>query len=249
MRRRTLVIAGLGAVMGAGLGLALLVLGTPRFIEHGVDGVLLDARTSRGRAFFEVTEGAFNAFVVLASAVGGLVLAGLSYVVGREAGPEIPRFRALPLLVLGTAAGVVIGYAAARSGIGVGGTIEEGILTLSVFRAVVIAAIAGATVGTIVGATVEQLSRPEVLGLEGEAWPRSSLQFLREAAVAMLIPILTIAVMGGIIFGFSRILLAGSSAVAVATAAAVAALILGGATLVANLPAPRREASREPSGE
>ena len=57
------------------------------------------------------------------------------------------------------------------------------------------------------GMTVERISRTEVVGLGGEGWPTSPLAFARDAAAAMGLPALGVALGAPLVWGFSEVLL------------------------------------------
>jgi hypothetical protein len=169
--------------------------------------------------------------VLIAGAVGGSILGLIGYAVGHEAAPDEPRFSPGPLASIGGVVGAVIGFAATRAAVGAGGSIEFGIISLSPFRAALVALIAGAITGGIVGGTVERISRTEALGIGGEAWPRSPGAFVRDAVAAMGLPALGIAVGAGVVYGLSQILLEADAQVALIIFGGAAALILLGAAI------------------
>ena len=145
-----------------------------------------------------------------------------------------------PLVLIGTVSGAVIGFATARTAIGVGGTISDGVISLSVFRAAVVALVTGAVIGTVVGGTVERVGRPEVIGLSGAAWPASPTAFARDAMAAMGPPTLGIAVALVVVFALSRVLLEADKTSALIVFGAVAAVVLFGAAAIAARTGGRR---------
>lgn len=237
MPRRTWFAIFIGSLVGALLGIAVLALASARVIEFGLDAAT-DA-SGRSTPVFQVTQGAMYLLVVAAGAVSGSLLGLIGYAIGREAAPDEPRFSAAPLALIGAGVGAAIGFAATRAGINAGGDITGGLVTLSVFRAGVIALIAGAITGGIVGGTVERVSRIEALGIGGEAWPRSPGAFIRDAAAAMGLPALGIALGAVIVFGLSRVLLEAETEVGLVVFGGVAALILFGAAVIAARPPSR----------
>lgn len=238
MPRRTWFAIIIGSLVGAVLGIAVLALAAARVLDGGLDAVT-DA-SGRSTPVFQVTQGAMYLLVAVAGAVGGSLLGLVGYAVGREAAPDEPRFSATPLAIIGAGVGAAVGFAATRAGVGAGGDIAAGLVTLSVFRAAVVALVAGGTTGGIVGGTVERISRIEALGIGGDAWPRSPGAFVREAAAAMGLPALGIALSAVIVFGLSRVLLESETAVGLIVFGGVAALILLGAAVIAGNPKSRK---------
>ena len=238
MPRRTWFAIIIGSLVGAVLGITVLALAAARVLEGGLDAVT-DA-SGRATPVFRVTQGAMYLLVGVAGAAGGSILGVIGYAVGREAAPDEPRFSATPLALIGAGVGAVIGFATVRAAVGAGGDIAAGLITLSVFRASVVALVAGAITGGIVGGTVERISRTEALGIGGEAWPRSPGAFLREATAAMGVPALGIALGAVIVFGLSRVLLESETEVGLIVFGGVAALILFGAAVIAGNPKSRK---------
>jgi hypothetical protein len=222
----------IGAVIGAVLGIGVLVLAASLVIDGGV------TTTGDGSAVFVVGEGAMHTLIAAAAAIGGALLGALGYAVGREADPERTSLSALPMVLLGTAMGAVIGFSVARAGLGLVADISAEVVTVSVFRAAVVALIAGAATGGVVGGTVERLARPETLALEGEAWP-SKVAFARDAVAAMGLPLLAVVVGGSLIAGMARLLLDASHNVALVLFGGIATVVLLGAAIIAANP-PRR---------
>lgn len=238
MQRRTWSSIVLGGLLGAVLGLAVLALAAGRVIGSGVDTALVEGEPAR--ATFLVTQSGLYLLITAASALGGAVVALAGYSVGRLASPTSKRFAPGPLTVIGALAGVVIGLAAARASIGVGGTISDGIVSLSVFRAAMVALVTGATTGVVVAATIDRVSRPDVLGFGGTAWPASPAAFARDAMAAMGFPALGILLGLGTVYLLSRVLLEADKTAALVVFGGAAALVLFGAAAIAASP-PRRK--------
>ena len=238
MPRRTWFAIIIGALVGALFGVAILALASARVIDSGLDAV--PDPSGGSTPVFQVTQGAMYVLVVVAGAIAGSILGLIGHAVGREAAPDEPRFSAAPLALIGAGVGAAIGFAATRAGINAGGAIEGGLVTLPVFRAGLVALIAGAITGGIVGGTVERISRTEALGIGGEAWPRSPGAFVRDAAAAMGLPALGIALGAAIVFGLSRVLLEAETEVGLIVFGGVAALILFGAAVIASRPPTRK---------
>ena len=234
MPRRTWFAIIIGSLVGAVLGIAVLALAAARVLEGGLDAVT-DA-SGHSTPVFQVTQGAMYLLVGVAGAVAGSILGLIGFAVGREAAPDEPRFSSAPLEIIGAGVGAAIGFAATRAGVGAGGDIAAGLVVLPVFRAAIVALVAGGITGGIVGGTVERISRTEALGIGGEAWPRSPGAFLRDAAAAMGLPAIGIALGAVIVFGLSRVLLESETEVGLIVFGGVAALILLGAAVIAGNP-------------
>ena len=216
------------------MGLAVVALAAGRVVGSGIDTVLIDGEPAR--ATFLVTQASLYILVVAASTVGGAVVAAAGFATGRMSQPESKRFALGPLTLIGALAGAVVGFAAARTGIGVGGTTIDGIVSLSVFRAAMVALITGAVTGVVIGGTVERAGRPEVFGFEGTAWPTNPAAFLRDAMAAMGLPTLGLVMGLAIVFVLSRVLLEADKTTSLIVFGGVAALVLFGAAAIAAMP-------------
>lgn len=233
MPRRTWFAIAIGSLAGAFLGLMALALAAARVLDGGL------AATLDGPVF-EVGQGAMHLLVIVAGIVGGSILGLIGFAVGREAAPDEPRFQAGPLALIGGVTGAIVAFATTRAAVGAGGSIVAGIVTLSPFRAAVVALIAGAVTGGVVGGTVERISRTDAIGIGGEAWPRTPGAFIKDAAAAMGLPGLGLVLGAAIVFGLSRVLLEATDTVALIVFGGVAAAILFGAAIIAANP-PRKK--------
>lgn len=242
MQRRTWSAIALGGTLGAVLALAVVALAAGRVFGSGVEAVVFDEVTGATRATFLVTQAGMYTLITVAGALGGAVIAAVGYAVGTLAGDDSERFSLTPLTIIGAFAGAVIGFAAARTAIGVGGTIADGIVSLSVFRAAMVALIAGGTTGVVVAGTIERIGRTEVVGLEGAAWPSNPLAFAKDALAAMGLPTLGIVLGLGIVFVLSQVLLEADKTAGLFIFGGAAALVLFGAAAIAAMP-PRRGGS------
>ena len=234
MNRRTWPAIFVGGTLGAVMGLAVVALAAGRVVGSGIDTVLIDGEPAR--ATFLVTQASLYILVVAASAIGGAVVAAAGFATGRLSQPESKRFALGPLALIGALAGAVVGFAAARTAIGVGGTTIDGIVSLSVFRAAMVALITGAVTGVVVGGTVERAGRPEVFGFEGTAWPANPAAFLRDAMAAMGLPALGLVMGLAIVFVLSRVLLEADKTTSLIVFGGLAALVLFGAAAIAAMP-------------
>lgn len=227
MSRETLAASALGAFAGAALGIVALVFAAARTLEHGL-------ATGPSGATFVVGRGSMTIFIMLAGTALGAVVAGMGYGVGRLGSPRDRRYPAGALVGLGAVTGAIAAFAASRAAIGATATsILDGTVTLTVFRAGLVAVIAGAATGLVVAASVERMSRPALFGFEGEAWPSSFAGFVREAAPAVGIPMASLGAVAVGAFAFSRFLLGVSHLTALIGFSAAAALILFGAAAIA----------------
>jgi hypothetical protein len=233
VQRRTLAAAVVGALLGGVLSIAVLALAASRVIGGGV-------QTGGGGTTFFVGEGAMDLLILIGGTLGGALLGAVGYAIARETAPDGPRVAPAPLLILGAVVGAVVGFAVARAGLGIAAQRTAEIVTIPVFRAAVVALIAGGTTGGLIGATVERLSRPEAFAFGGEAWPSSPVEFIRDAVRAVGLPTLGILVAVGVVFGLSRLLLDAPKEVGLIVFGGVAAVVLFGAAFIASHP-PRRE--------
>lgn len=233
MQRRTAAAITIGALLGGIVALAVLALAAGRVITGGV------GLSDGGTAVFHVSEGAMDLLIVVAGALAGLLLGAVGYAVGKEAAPDSPRVSLGPLLILGGITGAVIGFGVARAALGLTADRFAEVATVSVYRAALVALASGAVTGGVIGGTVERLSRPEALSLGGEAWPRSPVEFARDALSAMGLPALGLVVAVAGVFGLSRVLLDASKELSLIIFGGVAAVVLFGAALIAARP-PRR---------
>ena len=242
--KRTMTVLALGGAAGAVLGLMVLALFGGFIVTDTVGSVVIDSSRSIARPILAPTTGALYLLVIVTGAAGGALISVLTIALAGYFDPDDPRFRPSVLVVAGATLGAVVAYALLRAGIGWGGSIVTDsvtgakIVTLSVYRATWVAVGVGAGSGMATALGVERLSRTAVLGLEGEAWPTSRLAFMREATPAMLIPVVALLGAVGIVFAFSRLLLAGAeeNVVAVTIFSVAAAAILGGAAFIASHP-------------
>jgi hypothetical protein len=223
VRRSTRTAVVVGGAFGAFLGLGAVAMSAARVLHSGVDA---------GPTFVVGQAGKYL-FVVVAGALGGAVLGLVGYVVGRETDPETPRFGAGAMAVVATGIGAVAAFATFRASAGLTADIVNGVVTLTVFRAIVIGLITGAVTGAMSAGMVERVSRPAAFGFAGDAWPSSPRAFVRDSIAAVGLPILGLVIGVSAVYLFSRVLLHADDHVAVTLFGGVAALILFGAAAVA----------------
>ncbi len=249
MNRRSMVAGGLGAIAGVAAALLVVALAAVVVVEQSVGSVVLDAGRARARPVFVTLDWTLYVMVAVAGAVVGGLIARVAMALADLTHPHEARLRALPVVLLTGGLGAVTAYATLRTGLGVGGTIfgdpaaDQTTVTLSVFRAIVIALPVGAVTGAVSAITGETLSRAAVVGLVGAAWPTRA-RFVREAAAAMVIPLLAFATVAVVVFAFSRLLLLDPGTFAVVVFSLGAALVLAGAAFLAYL-----GGRRPPQGE
>ncbi len=231
-----------GAAAGAFAALALLVFWTGRTALGSVDAVNLRG-IARGRSEFVVSSGGMYFLVVVSAVIGGLAIAGIAYALGRESEPDSPKFPLAYLLPMAAVTSIVIAYAVLRFGLGATATIEEGVVTISVYRMAVLAVVTGAAAGGITASAVDALARPAVLGLEGEAWPTSTRAFLGEMVRALGGPTIATVTIAALAIGLAQLLLTFHGAASIAIFSVVAALVLGGAAAIAYRPWDRENTS------
>ncbi len=137
---------------------------------------------------------------------------------------------------MGAVVGTTIGFASARLLLGIGARTELGTVSVSVFRAAIVALVAGLLTGAVVGGTVERLSRADALGFEGEAWPSSPMAFLKDAAAAVGIPVVGAIVAAVVVGGFGWLLLEVPHSTGIWLFGGFATVILIAATVIAANP-------------
>ena len=233
MPRSTRIASVIGALLGAVIGLGVVALAAGRVLDAGVGFVANTAGASAPA--FVVGQAGMYLLVAVAGALGGLLLGLVGYAVGRESDPEAHRFGPGPMAAVAAGIGAAVGFGAFRAVAGIMGHVVEGTVTLTVFRATLVALIAGAVTGAVTAGAVERLARPEVFGFTGAAWPSTPGAFVREAAAAVGLPVLGVVVGVSVVYVFSRVLLNSDKNVAVVLFGGVAAIILFGAAAVAAM--------------
>ena len=240
MHSRIWAALAVGATLGALAGIGVLAIGASLFVDQGVDAVLLGPDMT-ARASFMVGQGSMHLLVLTAGAIGGTLIGVVGYAVSSDPDTDGRRFGVVPVGILGGVMGIAVAFASSRAALGISSSsIEGGIVTVSVFRAAVSALVAGATTGAVVALTGQRLSRREVLGFEGEAWPSSPLRFLRDSMAAMGLPTLGLLLGLGIIYGLSQILLEADDNAGLWLFGGLAAIVLFGAAAIAARPPSNR---------
>jgi len=229
-----------GAIAGSVIVLLLIALFGGIAALESVDAVVLDPVTGRARPEFVVTNGAMYFLVVIVGLLGGTAITAITYAFGRQTEPDTRRLPLRYLLPTGAVLSAIFGYAVLRAGLGALGDISAGVLTISVFRMLIVGVLAGAIAGAVTAATVDSLARPAFLSIEGEAVPASPQAFMREMVRAVSAPMIGTVAAAAFAIGLSQVLLAVEGIGAVAIFAVVGALVLAGATLLALRPWERR---------
>ena len=175
--------------------------------------------------------------VFLAGAVGGLLVSAATYAVGRAQDPDTPRFSFPVVAPIGILLPAAVAFAVVSLGLSAFGTSLNGVVAVPIAEFVVVAAIAGLVAGAVTVPIVDGLSRQSSLGDANEATPPSSEAFWSDFGRAIGIPAVAIAIGALLAIGLAQVLLnADSTVVVVSVFAIVAAIILGGTTLLALRP-------------
>jgi hypothetical protein len=235
-----------GAVVGGFLALIAFVVLGGRFALGAAVATPLISGSPRAAITFSASSGGTYLIVVFAGMLGGLVVAGITYAVARESEPEAPKFPLRYQLPLAALVSGITAYAALRGGIGGFADIADGVVTVTVFRMTLVILIAGVVAGAVTAYVVDRLARPELLGLEGEAWEtRRGVMTSMTRAVGT--PVLAVMIAGAFALGLSQVLLEAEGTLAVALFALAGALVLGGAVLLAYRPWDRSDRQDQPT--
>ena len=225
-----------GAAAGTLLALSGLAVFGSRMALGSVEGILLEPATSRGRSDFMVSSGGLYLGLLIVAMLGGLLIAGIVYAFGREDDPEGQRFPLRYLLPTAAITAGIMAYAMLRAGLGAVADIEAGVVTVSVFRMIIILLVAGLVAGGATASVVDALARPGFLGFEGEAVPASAAAFMKEMLSAIGAPTIALVVIAVFAVGFSQVLLELHGAASVAAFSIVAGVVLALAALAAYRP-------------
>lgn len=236
--RRTFAAATAGSLVGAGLGLLTLAVGAARVVDSGLAVPTLDSGVVG--AVVAVSQAGLYLFVTVAGAAAGAVLAMFGYAIIAQTDPESRRYGLGPIAFLGALVGAPVAFGAARAAVGLAGDIVANTVTIGVFRAGIVAMVAGALTGLLIVVGMERLARPETLGLAGAAVPQSLGHLVRDAVAAVGLPAIGLVIAAGIVFGLSRVLLEADKTVALIVFGGVAAVVLFGTAFIAAHPPRRR---------
>jgi len=221
-----------GALTGGLLAIALLALFVGRFSLAGV-GVAGD-----DSAQLSVTTGALYLGSVVAALIGGAIVATVAY--GTSSGTDSQsRFALRHVMPFGLVVAAAAGYSVLRAGLGLGGDVVAGVITIPVPELALSALVAGLVAGALVAWVVSTLASKSTVRREGEAAPESTAAMLTAAARAAMTPILAIVVIAALAISLSQLLLAADGTAAIAIFAGAAAVVLLGATGAAYLGGPK----------
>ncbi|MDQ3782252.1 MAG: hypothetical protein M3349_04850 [Actinomycetota bacterium] len=240
MRTYRLRTVTYGALVGALLSLMAMALFGGRFALGSATATPVAEGSAVAQIGFEASTGWMYLLAVMAGLVAGGCIAAATYAVGREAQPEAPRFPLRWVVPVAAGVGALFSYGGLRTTLLLGGETTEGVGTISLVAMVVGLLSTGAVAGAITAALVDRLARPEKLGLGGEAWPTSPRALIGEAARAVGTPMMAMVAAGGFAVVLAEVLLALEGTAAVVVFSLAAAVVLGGASLLAYRPWERR---------
>ena len=225
-----------GAMAGAFLALVLVAFWTSRTSLTSVIGVETPDAGVASRAEFAVSSGGLYVAIVVAAVIGGLAIAAVVHATVRESTADrrvVPIGYIFPIAAVLSSVG---GYAAARGALAGLADIEAGVVTISVFRFVMVALIAGAVAGGFTAGGVQAFASPGFLRIEGEAVPSSGTAMMREMGRAVGGPTMGALVVAALAIGVSLLLLELEGGVAVAAFSVIGAIVLFGAAFLAYRP-------------
>ena len=231
-----------GAILNGSIAGILIAFGCVAWLGgylaiDTVDAVTQVPNTPAAEPQFVATANSLWLLLFIVGAVGGLIIAGISYAVGRVLDPEASAYPAGWLLLLGFVLGGVLVFSTVRLGVTIWGSAEGDLVSVPVATFILVAAFAGLLGGAIVAPIVDVLARPATIGPRNEATPVSSRAFWMDLGGAIGVPLLAVAIGALIAIGLAELLLsADSTVVTVATFSLVAAAILGAVTLLAYRP-------------
>jgi hypothetical protein len=218
-----------GTLAGGLLAIALLVLFTGRFAIESA------SLAEGGNAELAVTSGALYLGAIVASLLGGAVVAAVAYGVSSEDDDEITRFELAHIMPFGLVTSVAVGYSILRAGLGIAADIEAGVVSVNVAALALTVLVAGLVTGALVAWVVSTLAAKSVVGLEGEAAPSSTAAMMKAATRAVSGPMLAIIVIAALAVALAQLLLAAEGTAAIAIFSGAAALVLLGAAGAAYL--------------
>jgi hypothetical protein len=232
LKNRSSVILS-GALAGGVIAIALLVLFAGRYAMETV------GLTGNGDAELAVTSGALYLASVIASLLGGVVVAAIAYGAGASDPESETRFELAHIMPFALVAAVAAGYSVLRSGVGLAGDNETGVVTITVAALGFTVFVAGLVAGGLVAWVVATLAAKSVVGLEGEAAPANTAAMMKAAMEAVTGPMLAIAIIAVLAISLAQLLLATEGVVAIAIFGGAAALVLLGAAGAAYLGGPK----------
>jgi hypothetical protein len=200
-----------------------------------------DAATGQTLPELSATGSLIGLLVFLAGAMGGLLVSGGTYAVGRAQDPDTPRFSFPVIAPIGILLPAALVFAVVSLGLSLFGSSLDGVVAVPITAFVSVSAVAGLVAGAITVPIVDGLSRQSTVGEPNEATPSSSGAFWSDFGRAIGIPAVAIALGALLAIGLAQVLLnANSTAITVTVFAIVGAIILGGTTLLALRPWDRK---------
>jgi hypothetical protein len=196
-----------------------------------------DAATGQTLPELSATGSLIGLLVFLAGAIGGLLVSGGTYAVGRAQDPDTPRFSFPVIAPIGMLLPAALAFAVVSLGLSLFGSSLDGVVSVPIAAFVNVSAVAGLIAGAVTVPIVDGLSRQSTVGDANEATPSSSEAFWSDFGRAIGIPAVAIAIGALLAIGLAQVLLsAESTVVTVSVFSIVGAIILGGTTLLALRP-------------
>ena len=196
-----------------------------------------DAATGQTLPELSATGSLIGLLVFLAGAIGGLLVSGGTYAVGRAQDPDTPRFSFPVIAPIGMLLPAALAFAVVSLGLSLFGSSLDGVVSVPITAFVSVSAVAGLIAGAITVPIIDGLSRQSTVGDANEATPSSSEAFWSDFGRAIGIPAVAIAIGALLAIGLAQVLLsAESTVVTVSVFSIVGAIILGGTTLLALRP-------------
>ena len=218
-----------GALAGGLLAIALLALFAGRF-AIGAIGL-----PEGGDAELAVTSGALYLGAIVASLLGGAVVAAVAYGASSEDDEGFTRFQLAHIMPFGLVTSVAVGYSILRAGLGIAADTVGGVVSVNAAALGLTVLIAGLVTGGSVAWVVSTLAAKSIVGLEGEAAPSSTAAMMKAASRAVTGPMLAIVVIAALAVALAQLLLAAEGTGAIVIFSGAGALVLLGAAGAAYL--------------
>ncbi len=224
-----------GALAGGLLAIALLALFAGRFAIEAV------GLTEGGDAELAVTSGALYLGTIVASLLGGAVVAAVAYGASSEDDEGFTRFQLAHIMPFGLVTSVAVGYSILRAGLGIAADTVGGVVSVNAAALGLTVLIAGLVTGGLVAWVVATLAAKSIVGLEGEAAPSSTAAMMKAATRAVTGPMLAIVVIAALAVALAQLLLAAEGTGAIVIFSAAGTLVLLGAAGAAYLGGTRED--------
>ena len=218
-----------GALAGGVMALGLTAWITGRF---ALQSLTLIAEIPS----YQISTGAAYAAVIVFSAVAGSLIAAFAYAQRRTVEPDTLRFPIRYIMPVAAVTAVIIAYGTFRLGIEIMGDVEAGVITVAAAAMAVVALLTGFVAGGITTAVVDTLARPAFMNVQRDELPASTGEMFAEMMRAVGAPLIGLVGAAAFAIGLSQLLVAVEGTGAVVIFSVVAALVLGGATLIALRP-------------